>query len=74
MLLPMMAKVCKRISKVPLAEAVEKIKDRGFAAIYINRNGFPDKGKQVVESLRGMGFTKPPIESAAGDLVCIILL
>jgi len=62
------------LGKVPLDKAVEQIKARGFAAIFINRNGFPDKGKQVVESLRGMGFTKPPIESAAGDLVCIILL
>ena len=61
------------LGKVPLAKAVEQIKDRGFAAIYINRNGFPDKGKQVVDTLRGMGFTKPPIESAAGDLVCIVL-
>jgi hypothetical protein len=61
------------LGKVPLSKAVEQIKDRGFAAIYINRNGFPDKGKQVVDTLRGMGFTKPPIESAAGDLVCIVL-
>ena len=61
------------LGKVTFDKAVEQIKARGFAAIYINRNGFPDKGKQVVENLREMGFTKPRIESAAGDLVCIIL-
>ena len=61
------------LGKVPFEKAIEQIKDRGFAAIYINRNGFPDKGKQLVYKLRGMGFDKPAIESAAGDLVCIPL-
>ena len=61
------------LGKVTFDKAVEQIKARGFVAIYINRNGFPDKGKQVVENLREMGFTKPRIESTAGDLVCIIL-
>ncbi len=61
------------LGKMPFDKAVEQIQDRGFAAISINRNGFPDKGKQLLENIRGQGFTKPPIESAAGDLVCIPL-
>jgi hypothetical protein len=61
------------LGTVPFEKAIEQIKERGFSAIYINRNGFPDKGKQFVEKLRGMGFEKPAIESAGGDLVCIIL-
>ena len=64
----------KDLGTVPFEKAIEQIKERGFAAIYINRNGFPDKGKQFVDKLRGMGFDKPAIESAAGDLVCIPLI
>jgi sugar phosphate isomerase/epimerase len=63
----------QELGRVPFDKAIEQIKERGFAAIAINRNGFPDKGKQLVEKLRGMGFEKPPIESAAGDLVCVPL-
>ena len=61
------------LGKVPFEKAVSQIADRGFAAIYLNRNGFPDQGKQIVEKLREMGFTKPRIDSSAGDLVCIPL-
>ena len=63
----------QELGRVPFEKAIEQIKERGFAAIYINRNGFPDKGKQFLEKLRGMGFDKPPIESDAGDLVCVPL-
>jgi hypothetical protein len=63
----------QELGRVPFDKAIEQIKERGFAAVSINRNGFPDKGKQLVEKLRGMGFEKPPIESAAGDLVCVPL-
>jgi phosphoglycerol transferase len=61
------------LAKVPFEKAIEEIRGRGFAAISINRNGFPDKGKQFEEKLRGMGFEKPVIDSATGDLVCIPL-
>ncbi|MFM8706548.1 MAG: hypothetical protein ACKOHK_00230 [Planctomycetia bacterium] len=63
----------QELGKVPFEKAIEEIKSRGFAAIYINRNNFPDKGKQLVDKLRGLGHDKPPIESAAGDLVCVPL-
>jgi len=53
--------------------AVEAMRNRGFAAIYVNRNGFPDRGKGLEKSLLELGSTKPPIDSAAGDLVCIPL-
>jgi phosphoglycerol transferase len=61
----------KDLSKVPFEKAIEEIRSRGFAAIYVNRNGFPDKGQQILAKLREAGPTKPAIESAAGDLVCI---
>jgi phosphoglycerol transferase len=63
----------KELGKRSLEEAVAEIKKRGFAAIYINRNGFPDRALPVEKALRAMGYTKPPIVSAIGDLVCIPL-
>jgi phosphoglycerol transferase len=53
--------------------AVEEMRKRGFAAIYVNRNGFPDRGKGLEKSLLERGYLKPPIDSAAGDLVCFPL-
>jgi phosphoglycerol transferase len=53
--------------------AVEELKRLGFSAIYINRNGFPDRGKGLEEALLELGYTKPPIRNATGDLACIVL-
>ncbi len=53
--------------------AVDELKRLGFSAIYINRNGFPDRGRGIEEALLEMGYTKPPIRNATGDLACIIL-
>ena len=63
----------KELSKRSLEEAVAEIKKRGFAAISINRNGFPDRALPIEKALRAMGYTQPPIVSASGDLVCIPL-
>jgi len=61
----------QEISRLEPVRAVEEIRRRGFAAVLINRNGFPERGRQVEETLRGVARTGPVIESAAGDLVCI---
>ncbi len=53
--------------------AVDEMRAKGFAAIYVNRNGFPDRGKGLEEALLDLGYTKPPIRSATGDLACIVL-
>ena len=53
--------------------AVDEMRKKGFAAIYVNRNGFPDRGKGLEKSLLELGCLKPPIDSASGDLVCIPL-
>jgi phosphoglycerol transferase len=51
--------------------AVDELQKRGFGAIYVNRNGFPDRGRGLVEALAELGFDAPPIESPLGDLACI---
>jgi hypothetical protein len=63
----------QELGKLPLEEAVAEIEKRGFAAIYINRNGFPERAEPIEKALRAMGYGKPPIVSATGDLVCIPL-
>jgi len=62
----------KDLTKLPLEEAVARLRVFGFQAIVVSRNGFPDKGKRFLESLSGLGFLNR-IESAAGDLVCVVL-
>jgi len=62
----------QELGQMPLDKAVEKLKDLGFAAVYINRNAFPERGRQLVDQLEA-GRTKPRIESEAGDLVCVPL-
>jgi phosphoglycerol transferase len=57
---------------VPFEDAVRKLKDLGFQALLISRNGLPDKGSGLVKTLAGMGY-RNLIESAAGDLVCVLL-
>lgn len=51
--------------------AVDELQKRGFGAVYVNRNGFPDRGRGLVEALAELGFDSPPIESPLGDLTCI---
>ena len=36
----------KELGKMAFKDAVAEIKNKGFAAIYINRNGFPDRGRR----------------------------
>ncbi len=62
-----------RVDKANAKAAIDELKRLGFSAIYINRNGFPDRGKGIEEALLDLGYTKPPIRNATGDLACIVL-
>jgi hypothetical protein len=61
------------VNAANFSRAIDELKKLGFAAIYINRNGFPDRAKGLEEALLDMGYSKPPIRNATGDLVCIVL-
>ena len=54
-------------------KAVEELERRGFAAVYVNRNAFPDRGRGLEEAFVELGFTKPPLRNATGELACIVL-
>ena len=62
-----------RVNQANARAAVDELKRLGFAALYVNRNGFPDRGKGIEEALLDMGYAKPPIRNATGDLACIVL-
>jgi phosphoglycerol transferase len=62
-----------RVDKANAKAAIDELKRLGFSAIYINRNGFPDRGRGIEEALLELGYTKPPLRNATGDLACIIL-
>ena len=51
---------------------ISQLESAGFAAIYVNRNGFPDKGAGLIKAFKGIGFGDM-IESDRGDLFCIFL-
>ena len=53
-------------------EVVHTIENYGFAAVYVNRNGFEDKGAGILQSFRKLGYTEV-IESQAGDLFCVLI-
>ena len=52
--------------------AIEELKAKGFAAIYINRNAYPDGGNGLRDVLAEFGYTDV-IESPAGDLMAVVL-
>jgi phosphoglycerol transferase len=62
-----------RVKPANARVAVDELKRLGFSAIYINRNGFPDRGRGIEEALLELGYAKPPLRNATGDLACIIL-
>ena len=62
-----------RVNEANAKIAVDELKRLGFSAIYVNRNGFPDRGKGLEETLLSLGYEKPPIRNATGDLACFVL-
>jgi len=62
----------QNLAQMPFNAAVGMLESYGFAAIYLNRNGFADKGEALIKTLNKMGRGEI-IESDRGDLVCVLL-
>ena len=60
------------LSRLPASEMVSTLERFGFAAVYINRQGYADRGASLVAALAAAGRDEV-IESPAGDLVGVIL-
>ena len=61
-----------RLFEANAAQAVDEMKAKGFAALYVNRNGYPDGAKGLREALAKLGYTDV-IDSPAGDLMAVVL-
>jgi len=55
-----------------IAKAVPMLESYGFSAIYVNRNGFPDKGDALLKELKSAG-RDDIIQNRLGDLFCVFL-
>jgi len=62
----------KRLAQMEFRSVVEALENYGFAAVYLNRNGFTDKGEGIVKALAEMNRNHI-IESPSGDRLCILL-
>lgn len=62
-----------RFVPAKVGTAIQEMLREGFTGLYVNRNGFPDRGKGIEKTLQELGYTKPPIESRMGDLACFVL-
>lgn len=61
-----------RLFDANASQAVDEMKAKGIAAIYINRNGYADDGKGLRATLARLGYTTV-IDSPAGDLMAVVL-
>jgi len=63
----------KAVGNQPLPRFIRDLERYGFAALYINRRGFPpDRIDKILEELRQLGY-KEMLQSPMGDLVAVIL-
>lgn len=53
-------------------DLIRQLEDTGFAAIYLNRKGYADRGAAILGEFDRLGYTHR-IESAGGDQVAILL-
>jgi phosphoglycerol transferase len=62
----------KDIAQKSLPDFIQTLESYGFAAVYVNRNGFQDKGEGVLKAIRNLGYTDV-MESGLGDLFCVVI-
>lgn len=60
------------LGQLQLSEIVSKLESYGFAAIYVNRNGFADKREGLIQAFQQLGLGDM-IESDQHDLFCVFL-
>ena len=60
------------VEDMTISEAVPALEKMGFAAVYVNRDGYADKGAKLLGEFRAAG-RGDIIESPMGDLFCVFL-
>lgn len=62
----------KKVGQRSLPEFIHGLENYGFAGLYLNRAGFPNRAEPIVSALKQLGYTNV-LESPLGDL-CFIAL
>ncbi len=62
----------REVEELPTVELLRRIEHYGFAALYLNRLGFADRGEKLLAELRTLGRTNV-IEGALGEQVVVLL-
>ena len=62
----------KDLTQKPFPEVIQTLESYGFAAIYCNRNGFPDRAEGLLKEFRRLGYNEL-LESKFGDLFCVVI-
>ena len=61
-----------QLMNIPIQDAVAQLESYGFSALYLNLNGFDDKGEKLIAGLKAMGRGDMFL-SESGDLLCVRL-
>lgn len=61
-----------QLSPKNVIEGIEKLRQLGFSAVFINCNAYIDRGEGLRDVFQSLGYNKS-VESSAKDLLCIIL-
>jgi phosphoglycerol transferase len=56
------------LANAPLNDLISQIVTKGFAGLYINTNGYPDRGEQILTIVRDLGYAEHLV-SKSKDLV-----
>ncbi len=62
----------KRLAQMDFRSVIDTLESCGFSALYINRNGFADRGDKLIQALAEMGRGEV-IHSPSGDRLCVLL-
>ena len=62
----------QEVGQHSLPDFIHAIESYGFAAVYVNRHGFPDKGEGLLKAFRDLGYNDV-VESKVGDLFCVMI-
>lgn len=62
----------REVEELPAEELVRHLEHCGFAALYLNRRGFADRGEKLLAELRALGRTDV-IAGALGEQIVVLL-
>lgn len=62
----------KALEKGSFPQVIHALETYGFAAVYVNRNGFQDRGEGVLNAFKQLGYDQV-VQSKKGDLFCVMI-